>query len=242
MLAAVLTGLVDADRGRAVRKFVVVVPQGSNAEGYEAQAWSEMVATFRLLARREMDPREQDWFSARFEIVVAPDWRSRSVLDVIAAQPERTAVIVTDAANDPDNSVDPYIAPGALTPLRPQDFWAPQLHALARAAVELARERMLYVALDANEFSPSREALSDLLLSIDGCGIMGSSSEEDSTASWRGAPTNGMSGSGMGVSAGLFAISSNCRPSSPETSPISASRCSTEPGTSRLLYKQSARK
>ena len=38
---------------------------------------------------------------------------------------------------------------------------------------------MLYVALDANQLSPRREALSDLLLSIDGCGVIGSSNEED---------------------------------------------------------------
>ena len=155
MLVAVLTGLVDADRRPAARKFVVVVPPGLNEEDCEAQAWSEMLATFRLLYGREMEPFEQDWFRARFRTVAARDRRSRSVLDVIKTQSERTVVIVTDAASYRDDNVDPYVAPGASTPLRSEDVWAPQLHALASAAVELARQRMLYVALDANRAQPA---------------------------------------------------------------------------------------
>ncbi len=91
-------------------------------------------------------------------------------------------MIVADAAAYRDDNVEPYIAPGASTPRLPQDVWVPQLHALAVAAVEVAHERVLYVALDANELSPTRESLSDLLRSIDGCGVMGSSRDEDPAA------------------------------------------------------------
>src|SRR5690606_6762208 len=111
------------------------------------------------------------WFRARLRTVVAQNRRSRSVLDVITAQSERTAVIVTDAASYRDDNIDLYVAPGASAPLRPEDVWVPQLHALAAAAVELARERMLYVALDANQPSPHREALLNLLRSIPRCGV-----------------------------------------------------------------------
>ena len=56
--------------------------------------------------------------------------------------------------------------------------WAPQLHALALVATRLAGDKALYVGLDANEPSPNRQALSQLLLAIEGCGVMGSSSDE----------------------------------------------------------------
>ena len=179
MLAAVLTGLVDGDRRPAVRRFVIVVAPGREAANAFEDAWTQLVATFMLLAQREMDPREREWIKNRIEIVVTTDRRFSSVLDVIAAQSERSVVIVTEAASFRDDDVEAYIATGATTPLRSEDVWAPQLHALASAAVALARERALYVALDANELSPGREALASLLLSIDGCGVMGSSSDDD---------------------------------------------------------------
>jgi hypothetical protein len=52
------------------------------------------------------------------------------------------------------------------------------LHALATAAIKLARKSQTYVAIDSNQLTPSRKDLSDLLLSIEGCGVMGSSSED----------------------------------------------------------------
>jgi hypothetical protein len=60
-----------------------------------------------------------------------------------------------------------------------QDFWVPQFHALASAATKVARERILYVALDANELSPSREELSELLTSLDRCGVLAGTRDED---------------------------------------------------------------
>ena len=179
MLIAVLTRLVDDNRRPGVRNFVVVVPPGMKETDCEVQTWSEIVSTFRLLAGRDMKPSEQDWIRARFRIHAAQDSWSRSALAIIEGQSERTAVIVTDAASYRDANVDPYVAPSALTPLRSEDVWVPHLHALAVAAVELAQKRLLYVALDANHLSPRREALSELLLSIDGCGVMGSSNEVD---------------------------------------------------------------
>src|SRR3546814_399245 len=43
---------------------------------------------------------------------------------------------------------------------------------------DLIRDRQLYVAFDVGQSYPQREALHDLLLSIDNCGVMASGSEE----------------------------------------------------------------
>lgn len=179
ILAAVLTGIVDQERRSAVRRFVVVVPPGTDRASAFETAWAQFADSFRVLARRELQPREAEVLKARLDLVTAADRRHSSVLDVVAQQNERAAVIVTEAAKYRDDCVKPYVAPGAVTPLQPEDVWAPQLHAFASSATRLARERMLYVALDANELSPRRQALADLLLTIEGCGVMGSSSDED---------------------------------------------------------------
>ena len=183
MLAGVLVGLVDGDYRPAIRKFVIVVPPDTDLDRHKSIAWSEFVATFRLLAGREMRPREHDWYSTRFRVVAARDRRSQTVLTLLKAQTERTAVIVTEAASYRDDKIAPYVAQGSTAPLHTEDVWAPQLHALAASAVEHARKGMLYVALDSNHLSPHREVLSNLLLSIDGCGVMGWTSEDDPNSS-----------------------------------------------------------
>lgn len=177
MLTAVLIGVVDSDRRPAVHKFVVIVPPGLNAEDCEENVWSGIANTFRLLAEREMEPPEQSWLKRRLQLITASDRRIRSILEIIRVQPERKSIIVAEASSYRDDSIGPYIAAGASSPLRPEDVWVPQLHALATAATKIAQECKLYVALDAYQLSPSRKDLSDLLLSIERCGVMGSSSE-----------------------------------------------------------------
>jgi hypothetical protein len=138
-----------------------------------------MLTAFQLLAGREMPADAQRWFKARFKVISAPDMRTQSLLAVIAGQLDHAAVIATGVANYRDENVESYIPPDATTPLVPEDIWVPQVHAIATAAVEVARDRKLYVALDTGTLSPTRAALHDLLLGIDGCGVMGSSNDQD---------------------------------------------------------------
>ena len=179
ILAAVLAGVATVDHNPVVRAIVVVAAPETDIEVADARTRSALLTTFQLLAAREMPADAQEWFKARVKVISAPDLRTRSVLAVIAGQLEHSAVIVTDAANYRDENIKPYIAPDSATPLLPEDIWVPQAHGFATAAVEVARERKLYVALDTGRLSPTRAALHDLLLSIDGCGVMGSSNDQD---------------------------------------------------------------
>ena len=126
-----------------MHKFVVIVPPVLNAEDCEKKIWSGIVTIFGLLAEREMYPREQAWLKRRFHLIVASDRRTNSVLEVIRIQIECTAIIVAEAASYRDDGVAPYIAAGASSPLRPEDLWTPQLHALATAAVKLAKKKQI---------------------------------------------------------------------------------------------------
>jgi hypothetical protein len=106
------------------------------------------------------------------------DGRHVSLLALMLEQSERSAIIVIEAAGYRDDAIAPFVAEGAQTPLIPEDVWTPQVHGLAVAAAPVARERHLYVALDVNESSPIRPALGDLLLSVNGFGVMGSTADE----------------------------------------------------------------
>lgn len=179
MVAAVLTGLTDRDHRPALQRFVVVTPPDTDRASALESARAELVSTCRALAARDLQPGEAEALRARLSLEVAADRRHRSVLDVIARQDERTAVIITHAASYRDDSVEPYVTPGATTPLQTEDVWAPQLHALAVGATALARGQAIYVALDANEPSPRRPALAQLLMSVEGCGVIGFGSDDD---------------------------------------------------------------
>lgn len=179
ILAAVLTGLETADHRPAVRAIVIVVAPETDVEAAHARVWDTLLATVRLLAGREMPDDAKEWFKARLKVISVPDRRIRSLLGVIGEQSERSGVIVANAANYRAETTEPFIPAGAKTPLLAEDIWVPQLHALATAAIDVARDRKLYVALETGQLSPTRAALCDLLLSIDGCGVMGSSSDQN---------------------------------------------------------------
>ena len=179
ILAAALMGLADQSGRRAVKEFVVIVPPGTDIRAAETKAGNELVAAITLLAGREFSATEQTALRKRLRLVAAADRRISSVLDLIGRQNQRTAIIVTEAAGYRDETVQPHVPAGAEAPLLHQDFWVPQFYALASAATKVARERILYVALDANELGPSRDELSELLTSIDHCGVLAGSRDED---------------------------------------------------------------
>ena len=182
ILAAVLTGLVNEEHKLAVRQFVVIIPPSTDQASAFETIWNQLADSFRVLAGRELRKREIDVLQARLHLISTIDWHHSSVLDIIARQNERTAVIVTEAANYRDYGVTSHVSPGADIPLLREDVWVPQLHALASTATKLAKERGIYIALDTNELRPSRRMLADLLLTIDGCGVMGASSDDDPEA------------------------------------------------------------
>jgi len=178
MLIAVLTMLGDSDRRPAVHKYVVILPPGLNAEECTEKIWIEIGKAFQILAQCEMTSSVEAWLKSCLQLITVSDRRISSVLDIIQGQPERTSVIVIDASLYRNDEIEPYIPEGASMPLQPEDIWAPQLHALATEAIKVAREKQVYVAIISNELSPSRKVLSDLLLSIDGCGVMVSTWED----------------------------------------------------------------
>lgn len=156
----------------AVQKFVVVVPRGQEIADYanmpsllsvdDPDAPDEVLVTLASDAR----------FRGRLQIVSTEDCCHESVLAVLRDQPVHTAAIVVDASIYRNENVSPFTILGSSA--RPEDFWAPQIHALAAAAVDVAVSNDMYVLLDTGEFTPTRPALADLLLTINNCGVFGS--------------------------------------------------------------------
>ncbi len=162
MVAASLAGLAIEGGERAMQRIIVVIPPGDDVAEAEGCAWERFGKSFEMLAHRPLEADEAAWFRERLIVVAAKDGRHAGLLALMAEQPERTAVIVIKAAGYRDDAIAPFVAEGAQTALIPEDIWVPQVHGLAVAAVPIARERHLYVALDVNESSPIRPELGDL--------------------------------------------------------------------------------
>ena len=178
MVAASLAGIVTEGDERAIRRVVVVIPPGGDVAEADGLVWSSFVQSFELLARRPLRQDEEAWFRDRLIVHIAPNGRHATLIELVAEQVERTALIVVEAAGYRDDTIASFVPSGARTALIPEDVWVPQVHALAVATVPLALERKLYVVLDINESSPIRPELGDLLLSVEAFGEMGSMADE----------------------------------------------------------------
>ena len=165
------------DDGRiAVEAFVVVVPYGHDVAEY-ANTPSLLLAGPRHVSDKPLftladDPR----FRGRLHLVPATDCRHEGVHSILRTQSVRTAAIVAEAAIYRNDSVSPFRVSGSSPRL--EDFWVPQLHALATESVNMAKCNEMYVVLDTGRFSPARTALAYLLLTIDNCGVFGSDNEQ----------------------------------------------------------------
>lgn len=177
LVAAVLSGCALEDGERAILRYRIIIPPSADLETYRTLIWQRLARAMEVLSGQELQDDMRKWFEERLLVVQAADLAIASVVAIIEAQEERTAVIITDAAIYRDPGVALSIPPGAKGPLAPEDLWAPQLHALAARAIPLAHANRLYLAFDANELMPIRAELRELLHSIEHCGVMSAESK-----------------------------------------------------------------
>ena len=172
----ILSGIRHDDGRIAIEAFVVVVPYGYDVAEY-ANTPSLLSADPRHVSDKPVftladDPR----FHGRLHLVPATDCRHEGVLSILRTQSVRTAAIVAEAAIYRNDSVSPFLVSGSSPRL--EDFWVPQLHALATESLNIAKRNEMYVVLDTGHYSPTRTALAEFLLTIDNCGVVGSDNEQ----------------------------------------------------------------
>lgn len=185
-MAAAISGVALEDGRRAIQKYAILVPSGSDPNALQATIRDNFGHAMVHLTKGTVDPRALEWFQSRIVVEAAADLRISRVVDFVTAQPDHTAVLLMDAGAYRDDGVPPA-EPEIEGGLRQQaDFWAPQLHALAEATTSVIKGRAVYVAIDSGVGPPARETLMDQLLSVDGCGVMSGTAFESQKALERG--------------------------------------------------------
>lgn len=116
---------------------------------------------------------EADWL----RVICSPNQSADALYEIVSAVPRDTVIIVANAAIYRDRDVKSAVEPARVGLY--EDFWVPQLTAIARKLLALAKRTGSYVALIAGELSPRRRAMAALLMSIDGVGVVGASASND---------------------------------------------------------------
>jgi len=169
----------DGEGRLAIPRIVVVVSPTREAESYEDALFNAFAAHVKESRGTELSEEERGVVRRRVSVVQASNANLAAAITVIDAAPKAHAVIIESAAHYRGADVSPFVPPGSEKPTLQEDHWAPHLHALALAAKAAAERASCIVVLEAGEPTPTRQALVDLLQSIDGVGMIGGSRPGD---------------------------------------------------------------
>jgi hypothetical protein len=162
-LIVLLLSFHDEEERSPLSQIIVIAPPGSGPKlrGLKAQLEEG-------IKNGELRPPATESADQRFRFVELSDLRSESVVAEIRDAPERSAVIVYEAATFRNAKVE--LEPDG--PSLPEDFWVPQVHSLCSELLAATRRRNCYIVLDTGELVPRRSVNIEILKSIDEVGLV----------------------------------------------------------------------
>jgi hypothetical protein len=166
-LACVLN-VRDQDQKRAVRRIVLVQPAGTGDVKEVLSAIGEAIGRWR---GQQPTAEEEAILSRALRVVSPASLEIESVLAAIRDAEPRSTIVIRFASGYRAPDIRPSGTPDRLA--FPEDFWTPHLHALCVKSLEVIRDRELYVLIEAQEEWPIKQVNRDLLMSIEGMGVLG---------------------------------------------------------------------
>jgi hypothetical protein len=184
-VVGLLASCHDANGQSLIRQFTIVLPASGAARAGGVDKIRARLE--RLLVWSGWVDAAETSLGGRLRVVVAPDLRSESLLTIIGQGVPRSVILVLEAAVFRAADVEPY----EVSPQLPEDFWVPQLHALAGRITKTVKSDGPYTILHAGQALPHRPELRALLQSIEPVGVLGGDSTNtlegivaDKSAEW----------------------------------------------------------
>lgn len=172
-----ILSMVEDENGRnPISEFVVVLPPDfeHTAEDVRA-AFASAVSVHR---GRPLDERELEILPRRLRIVHAASLQVDTVMAIVERARRNSVLILCAGAKYRDEALElPDAKPGQLG--LEEDLWVPHFHSLAAKAIAAANRYELYLALHTGKWRPYRKANTDLLLSVDNCGLLTAENDND---------------------------------------------------------------
>jgi tetratricopeptide (TPR) repeat protein len=166
-VVGLLAACHDSNGQSPICQFTIVLPASAAARAGGVDQIRAILERL-LLASGWNDPGETS-LGDRLRVVVPPDLRSESLLSIISQGVPRSVILVLEAAVFRAADVESY----EVSPHLPEDFWAPQLHALAERITNTVKSDGPYTILHAGQALPHRPELQVLLQSIEPVGVLG---------------------------------------------------------------------
>lgn len=176
-----LVGFARPDGSPAVGRALVVLPPEGDPVAVKERLTSEVEALMATMRGRGLDPEEVAALERRLSVTASEDGELSTLRAVVSGAPAESVVIVMEAARYRGSGVRSPTTEGTRR-LFPEDLWVPHLTETARLLTEAAREVDAYIVLDAGEFQPARREAVDLLISVDNCGVVCASPQDDPLA------------------------------------------------------------
>lgn len=166
-LACVLN-VRDQEQKRAVRRIVLVQPAGTGDARDVLSAIGEAIGRWR---GQQPTAEEEVILSRALRVVSPASLEIESVVAAIRDAEPRSTIVIRFASHYRAPEIRGDGAPDKIA--LAEDFWSPHLHALCVKSLEAIRDRELYVAIEAHEEWPIKQANRDLLTSVEGMGVLG---------------------------------------------------------------------
>jgi hypothetical protein len=171
-LVTLLNGFRDASGQSLIEQLTIIIPGSAALRVGGADEIRSTLAALPLI--REWTSGRESVPEDRLRVIVPADLRSETLLSSVEQALPRSVIIVVEAALFRFDDVEPYEA----SPHLPEDFWAPQLHALADRIVKAVKNDGPYLILIAGQALPYRPELQALLQSIGPVGVLGGDSTD----------------------------------------------------------------
>ncbi|MER9504697.1 CHAT domain-containing protein [Mesorhizobium sp. M0579] len=162
-LILLLLSFHDKENRSPLSQIIVIAPPGSERKLRGLQAQLD-----EGIEKGELRPPASEHADHWFRFVELSNLRSESVIAEVRDVPEKSAIIVYNAAAFRNANVE-------LEPDRPslsEDFWVPQVHSLCSELIAATHEKNPYIVLDTGEFIPRRSANIEILKSLDDVGLL----------------------------------------------------------------------
>ena len=168
-LAIVLAGVLqhhDESGQSPVARLTIAITEYSLSRLGGREALNSLIT--KLVAQAQLNMSIEGWVT----VADLPNHNAAEINRAIGSPQPRSVIVVVDAAQFRSEVVKPFISEAGLgKPTLPEDFWVPQLHALADEMRRTYKDQEVYYVLDAGELAPSRPKLLEMLKSIDGVGL-----------------------------------------------------------------------
>ncbi|AIV53466.1 CHAT domain protein [Burkholderia pseudomallei MSHR1153] len=171
-VCALLLHAVDKNGRSAFTGATIVLPPATASQRTEESVFADLERAVNELRGFELDEREKPILHRLVRVVNSPSLEIADMLRTVQEQGERRLVVVADAGQYRDPSLELPATFGVTAVRVGEDWWVPHVASICRQIVPTMKGMTSYGLVHVPEVPAKKQANVDLLLSVDDCYVM----------------------------------------------------------------------